>query len=54
MIPNEWLKCSSWSIDGTLKGTTKRGQSGLGSNCSEEILHIPQCSRTRASPSDAV
>ena len=38
----------------TLIGTTAPGQSGSGSKGNEGILHIPQNSRTGASPSDAV
>ena len=32
--------------------TTTLGQSGLESNGNEGVFHIPQSSRTRASPSD--
>ena len=39
-------------MDGTLTDTTTLGQSGPGSNDNEEELHIPQGSRTGASPSD--
>ena len=43
---------SSRPIDSTLSGTTTLGQSGLGSNGNEGVLHIPQSSRiTGASPS---
>ena len=34
--------------------TTTPNQSGQGSNDNEGLLHIPQSSRTGASPSDAV
>ena len=43
------LNSSIWPIDETLTG-----QSGPGSNGHEGVLHIPQSSRTGASPSDAV
>ena len=44
---------SIWPIDRTLSGATTPGQSEPGSECSEEVLHIPQSSRiTEASPSD--
>ena len=39
-------------IGGTLTDTTTPGQSRPGSNGKEEVLHIPQSSRTRASLSD--
>ena len=39
-----------FDIDGTLILT----QSGAGSNGNEGVLHIPQSSRTGASPSDGV
>ena len=35
---------------GTLSGTTTPGQSGPGSNGNEGVVHIPQSSRTGASP----
>ena len=50
------VKCSNsyiWSIDGTLTDTIL-GQSEPGSNSTEGILHIPQSSRTGASPSDSL
>ena len=37
-----------------LTGTTTPDLSGPGSNGNEGVLHIPQSSRTEASPSDAV
>ena len=43
-----------WSIDETLRGTTTPDQSGPGSNVNEGVLHIPQSSKTEASPSDAI
>ena len=33
-----------WPIDRTLSGATTPGQSGLGSDGNEEVLHIPQSS----------
>ena len=42
-------------IDRTLSGATTLGQSGPGSNGSEEMLRIPQSpSITRTSPSDCL
>ena len=41
-------------IDGTLTGTTTLSQNGSGSKGNEEVLLIPQSSRTEGSPSDAV
>ena len=38
----------------SLTVTTTLGQSGPGSNDNEGLLHTPQISRTRASPSDTV
>ena len=38
----------------TLRGTTTQGLSGTGSNGNDEVLHIPQSSRTGASPSGSV
>ena len=51
---NKWLNSSIWPKDGILTGTTTQGQSEPGSNGNEEILHIPQSSRSRASPSDGL
>ena len=48
------MNSSVWPIDGTLAGTTNPGQSGTGSNSNEEVLPIPQSSKTGAAPSDAV
>ena len=46
---------SIWPIDRTLLGATTLGQSELGSNSNEEVLHIPQSSSiTEASPSDCL
>ena len=41
-------------IDRTFSGVTTPGQSGSGSNGNEGVLHIPQSSRTGASPSDCL
>ena len=38
----------------TLTGTTIAGQCGPGSNGNEGVLHIPQSSKTGASPSDSL
>ena len=46
-----WLNSSIWTIDGTQTGTTTLGQSGLGSNGYEGVIHTPQSSRTGVSPS---
>ena len=51
------VKCPSssiWSRDGTLVIVTTLGQSRPGSYCNEGVLHIPQISKTRTLPSDAV
>ena len=42
---------SSWKIGKTLSGATSSGLSGHGRNGNEEILHIPQTSKTGALPS---
>ena len=47
------MNSSIWSIDGTLTDNTTKSQNGPGSNAYEEVLHIPQISRTGASPSNA-
>ena len=44
------LNSSIWPIDGTLTGTVNPGQSGPENNGNERILHIPQRSKTGASP----
>ena len=41
-------------FNGTLTDITSPGQSGPESNGTEEVLHIPQSSRTGASPSDGL
>ena len=48
----KWFNSSILSIDGTLTGTTSLGESGHASNGNEEVLHIPQSSRTGAPTSD--
>ena len=45
---------SIWPIDKTLSGATTLGYSGPGSNGNEEVLHIPQSSKTGASPSEGL
>ena len=50
----KWLDITIWLIDVTLTGTTPLGQSGPGSNENEGVLHIPQSSRTGASPSNGL
>ena len=46
---------SIWPIDKTLSGATTPGQSGLGSDGNEEVLHIPQSSSIiETSPSDCL
>ena len=45
---------SIWPINRTLSVATTIGQSGSGSNGNEEVLHIPQSSRTGASLSDCL
>ena len=50
----KWLNCSTWPIDRTLSGVTSLGQSGPGNNSNQGVLHIPQSSRTGASPSDCL
>ena len=51
---SKWLNGSICSTHGTPKGTTTLSQSEPGSNENEEVLHIPQSSRTRASSSDGL
>ena len=46
--------CSIWLIDGTLSDATTLDLSVPGSNCNEEVLHIPQGSKTGASPLDCL
>ena len=45
---------NDWTIDGTLIDTTTLGQSGLGNNGDEGVLHIPQSFITGASSSDCL
>ena len=47
------LNISIWPINGTLKGSTMRDQSGPKSNDNEGVLHTPQNSWAGASPSDS-
>ena len=51
---SKWLNSYFWLIDGTLTGSTPLGQNEPGSNSNEGVFHIPQRSKTRTSPSDAV
>ena len=68
VCPIKWFQVFLWNTNNSicqsfvcrqlndptvLSGTTTPGKSGPGSNVNEEILHIPQSSRTWASPSDA-
>ena len=46
------LNRSIWPIDGSLTGTTTPGQNEPRSNGNEVVFHIPQSSRTGASPPD--
>ena len=46
---SKWWNCSIWQIKGP---STIPFQSGPGNNDNEEQLHITQCFRTGASPSD--
>ena len=48
------LSSSIWPIEGTLTGIITPGQSGPGSNSNERVLHIPQNSKTEASPSNGL
>ena len=45
---------SIWMIEKTLSDSTTLGQRGPGSDGNKEILHIPQSSRTKVSPSDGL
>ena len=46
---------SIWSIDRTLSGATTPGQSELGSNAKEGVIHMPQSfSITEASQSECL
>ena len=51
---SKWLNSSIWLSDRALTGTTTPGQSGLGSNGNEVLLHITQSLKTGASSADAV
>ena len=48
------MNSSAWSIDETLTGTTTYGNKRVENNGNKGVLHIPQSSKTRTSPSDAV
>ena len=48
----KWVNSSSWPIDVTLAGPTNPGENEPGNNDNEGVLHIPQGSWTRTSPSD--
>ena len=50
----KFLNISVLPINGTLISTTTLGESEPQSNGNERVLHIPQSSRTGASPLDAV
>ena len=45
---------SIWLIDGTLSVATTLGQSEPESNGNKGVIHIPQNSKTGASPSDGL
>ena len=45
---------SIWLIDRTQSDATTPGQSGPGNNGNEGVLHIPQNSKTGASPSNGL
>ena len=45
---------SIWPIDRTLSSALTPGQSEPGNNGNERVLHIPQSSKTGASPSDCL
>ena len=49
---SKWWNSFISHIDGSLTGTTYQDQSWPGSNSTEEVLYIPQNSRTGASLSD--
>ena len=40
------LVCSVWHIDRTISGSITLGQNEPGSNSNEDVLHIPQISKT--------
>ena len=46
------IKQFIWPIDGALTGITNSGQSGPVSKDIEEVFHIPQSFKTKASLSD--
>ena len=45
---------SIWPIERALSGAKTAGQSGPGSNGNKGVLHIPQISKTGASPLDGL
>ena len=47
-------KSSIWPIDGTLPGATTLDQNLPGSKDNKRVLHIPQSSKTGASPSNGL
>ena len=51
---SKWLNSSIWPIDGNLTGTKTPGQSRIRCHNNNEVLQIPQSSRTGTSPSDTV
>ena len=46
---SKWLNCSVCFLDGTLPGTTTPDKSGTGSNDTDGVNHILQCSSTSQS-----
>ena len=44
MASSKWSNTSIWVINRILTGDITLGQSGLGSNGNEEVLHTPQSS----------
>ena len=51
---SKWLKSCVWPIVGNVTGTTTPGESEPVSNGNERVLHIPQSSHNRSSPSDGL
>ena len=54
IILSKRLNSFIWPIDGNITDTATLDQSEPGSNSTEEVLHIHESSRTRASPSDGL
>ena len=50
MVLSKWWNSSIWPY----LGPTTPSQTELGNNGSEDMLHIPQSSKTGASPSDGL